>query len=121
LRDLFFTLFLKKPVGLRIGSYRIFTRSAANLISRAAQPFVYISAELFRHGLNAAAISYSKAAPAELPGQSRYSFRARLYLYLRLLRWYMPVIGAISRHAAETASAAGNCPQYIIAEKGGCL
>lgn len=113
MRDIFFRLFLKKPAGLRIGSYRIFSRLAADRIIKAEQPFVYISAELFRAGLRVSSIQYEKqktaAAEHESPKTSRYTFGSRLRLYLKLLRWYGPVS---SRRAGH---------QYDIEQSGGCL
>lgn len=120
LRDIFFTLVLKKPSGLRIGSYRILTRAAARRIAEALQPFVYVSAEFFRGGFQAAAITYKPAArpaPAEIEVQSRYSFRGRVRLYLRLVLWYAPIIGAVSRRLSANSAE----QQYTIASRGGCL
>ncbi len=115
MRDLFFTVFMGKPVGLRIGSYRVFNRWAADAVCAAVQPFVYISAELFRNGFTATSIEY-KAKQLESPSQrtgtldsGRYSQAARVRLYLKLIWWYGP-FG--SRKAGE---------QYRVAERGGCL
>ena len=113
-RDLFFRIVLKKPAGMRIGSYRIFTRTAADRIAAATQPFVYISAELFKHGFRSDSVEYRSEQKTTT---SRYPFRARLRLYLRLLCWYLPVIGVVSRAAA----AASGRPQYTVVERGGCL
>jgi len=113
MRDLFFHWFLKKPPGLKIGSFRIFSRAAADRISEALQPFVYISAELFRAEMKVTSIKYDSqnfpGTGSENAGPSRYSFGSRLRLYMRLLRGYGPFA---RRRAGE---------QYEIKEKGGCL
>ena len=114
LRDVFFSIVMKKPADLRIGSFRIFTREAAAAISKTRQPFVYISAELFRRGFSASSITYR---PRENNRKSRYRFSARLNLYLRLLAWYTPFPGAFLRAAAVKAGKV----QYEISERGGCL
>ncbi len=115
MRDQFFTVFMGKPAGLRIGSYRVISRGAVEVVCAAVQPFVYISAELFRNGFTATSIEY-KAKQLESPsqragphGSGRYSPAARVRLYLKLIWWYGP-FG--SRKAGE---------QYRVAEKGGCL
>lgn len=112
LRDLFFTLFLGKPTGLRIGSFRIFSRAAVNGIITAAQPFIYISAELFTLQMKVTSIEYKKAAGTENISASRYSFLSRLKLYLKLIYWYGPNFKRRDYSASE---------QYKIAAKGGCL
>ncbi len=120
-RDIFFRLFLGKPADLRIGSFRIFSRAAVDAICSALQPFVYISAEVFRAGFKAASIEYktdeykayesnSDENKSQNSGAShRYSTGSRMSLYLKLIRWY----GVFGSRKAD--------PQYTIAEKGGCL
>ena len=111
-RDALFSLLLGKPRGLRIGSYRLFSRDAVVHIARAQGLFVYISAELFGGGFRVCSIEYPSD---EKDGQeSRYNLLRRIKLYLRLLLWYMPAAGWVLRRFRRG-------PQYIIAERGGEL
>jgi undecaprenyl-phosphate 4-deoxy-4-formamido-L-arabinose transferase len=111
-RDLFFTLFLGKPRGLRISSYRILSRKAVDVISAARGRSVYISAELFRRGFAAACLFYDKTGG--ITTRSRYGGAARIRLYLKLFRNYAPLI----RRLGTAPSTAG---QYEIASSGGIL
>ncbi len=115
LRDLFFSAFLGKPRGLKIGSFRIFSRAAVDAICRAKQPFVYISAELFRRGFSAVSMEYGSASAST---SGRYSPASRIRLFLKLTLWYKPVLGSIVRAAAALNK---KTVQYSVAGKGGCL
>jgi len=96
-RDGFFSILLGKPAGLRIGSYRIFSRTAAGHIANAGGRFVYISAELFGGDFRVSSIGYpSPAEPAAQSLPSRYGTMRRLKLYLTLVLWYTPVIKQIT-------------------------
>lgn len=112
LRDAFFSLLLGKPSGMRIGSYRIFSREAVEHICRAEGRFVYISAELFRGDFyfGTVAITEGGSKPAALP--SRYGTFKRFKLYLRLVLWYTPVFRMITRKLIRGG-------QYDIVATGG--
>lgn len=107
LRDLFFVILLRKPVSLRIGSYRIFSREAVEKITETDKPFVYISAELLKKGCRAEHLNYKVEQPVKA---GRYSSAARIRLYLKLIWWY-----SIGFYLPLKSI------QYSIAEKGGCL
>ena len=105
-RDLFFVFCLGKPAKLRIGSFRIFSRKAADKISESRKPFVYISAEFFRSGFKAAHIVYKGDVNLK---KGRYSAASRIRLYLKLILWYGIRLPGKKRE------------QYRIKSKGGCL
>lgn len=112
-RDAFFTLVLSKPRGLRIGSFRIFSRKVIDHIVKAEKPFVYISAELFKGKFRVGEIEI----PPEMlspSSESRYSFGKRLKLYFKLVLWYSPLIEGL---AACGAKRFGKQFQYEISER----
>jgi undecaprenyl-phosphate 4-deoxy-4-formamido-L-arabinose transferase len=115
MRDLFFSSLLGKPSGMRIGSFRIFSREAVNHISRGGGRFVYISAELFRGDFRVSSFDYQFMQPL-VPGPSRYGLVRRLWLYIRLVFWYNPAIRFIARRLGALRK-----QSYLISETGGIL
>ena len=111
-RDLFFTIFLGKPAGLKIGSFRILSRKAVDAICVSARPSVYISAELFNLKMRVTSFTYKYAAEPTGVSASRYSFVSRFKLYMNLILRYTPPFRSRDYSAAQ---------QYRIASKGGCL
>jgi undecaprenyl-phosphate 4-deoxy-4-formamido-L-arabinose transferase len=112
LRDMFFTLFLKKPAGLRIGSFRILNRKALESVCGSGSPFVYISAELFRSQLNIKSIGYKKRVESPAVSDSRYTLASRIKLYLKLVFYYGPL---------SPLRSFSDCEQYVVENRGGCL
>lgn len=94
LRDLLFTLFTRKPRGLRVSSYRIMTAELAAKICAERQPFVYLSASAFRYAPRAANIPYCQRERAY--GRSGYTLRKLAVVYWNLFRYYTPP-GALLR------------------------
>ncbi|WP_343060157.1 glycosyltransferase [Spirochaeta isovalerica] len=91
LNSLFFTLFLRKPSRVEIGSYRIFTRSLVDRIKGEKRAFIYVSALVFRlrPGAEVRSFRFSKV-PSVHREPSRFSFRGRVRLFSRLFRHYGP-------------------------------
>ncbi|MBI9109398.1 MAG: glycosyltransferase family 2 protein [Spirochaetales bacterium] len=120
IRDGFFSILLGKPAGMKIGSFRILSRAAVDLICAADGRFVYISAELFSGALRIGSIRYPAEPQAALPAQpSRYGTSGRLILYLKLFLWYTPVIRRLTRLLTEGPGIVSGCRQYRVADKGG--
>lgn len=92
LNSLFFSLFLGKPAGLEIGSYRIFTRSLAKRIKGERRSFIYVSALVFSLKPAAEVRSFRfLKEPAASGGLTRFSFRGRMKLFSRLFWHYGPL------------------------------
>lgn len=115
MRDAFFSVLLGKPEGMKIGSFRIFSRAAVDYICRADSRFVYISAELFSRDFKVTSVNYNPES-RPIAGPSRYGTLRRLGLYLRLVIWYTPVF----RGPVKILTGCGK-PQYVIAETGGII
>jgi len=91
LTDLFFRLFVGKPAGVEIGSYRIMTRELADRFCHVRGEFVYISALIFRSAPKPRVCSFRYKAPPEALGKdSRFSLAGRIRLFGRLFRCYGP-------------------------------
>lgn len=104
----FFSLFLAKPLGLEIGSYRIFTSSLARKIAGEKGRFVYVSALFFRLKPRPEAASFRYSATDGAPGRkSRFSLHGRFRLFFRLFFHYGPLSLLAKR----------DCEPYIIGEE----
>ena len=92
LNGLFFSLFLKKPRAVEIGSYRIMTRNLVEKIGSQKRDFIYVSAMIFKNVQNLRVHSF-RYNPDEttIPTGSRFSFRKRVVLFLKLFINYGPL------------------------------
>ena len=98
LRNGFFRLFLGKPRGVALSSYRIFSGDLARRIAGVEGQFVYVSALLFRLDPQPEARTITYSLPASLPKMpSRFTPGARLALFARLFRYYGPFRGLIRK------------------------
>ena len=89
--DLFFRLFCGKPRGVEIGSYRILRRALVERIKGQSGKFVYISALIFRSKPRPSVRSLRyEALPLTSGGKSRFSFKRRLIVFVRLFFYYGP-------------------------------
>lgn len=92
LNGLFFTLFLKKPLGVEIGSYRIMTRELVNNIKEVRNRFIYVSALIFSSNPPPKVISifYTPNRITDKK-QSRINIKSRFRLFIRLYKNYGPL------------------------------
>ncbi|OQY37995.1 MAG: hypothetical protein B6229_07125 [Spirochaetaceae bacterium 4572_7] len=91
LNSLFFTLFLKKPQNVEIGSYRIMTRELVNNIKNIKNGFIYISAQIFNIVPRPKALSIFYIPDNERKKQqSRINLKSRFKLFKRLFLNYGP-------------------------------
>jgi undecaprenyl-phosphate 4-deoxy-4-formamido-L-arabinose transferase len=89
--DLFFSLFLKKPRAVEIGSYRIMTRELVLRIKKAKTDFVYVSALIFKSTPIPVVHSFRYVSPAiEEVGRTRINLKSRFELFLKLFAYYGP-------------------------------
>jgi len=91
LNSLFFSLFLGKPPGLEIGSYRIFSRSCIERIKGKKKVFIYISALVFRLRPRAEVHSFRFPKTPGGEGETRFSLKGRLKLFFRLYSHFGPL------------------------------
>lgn len=90
---LFFSFFLKKPLTIEIGSYRIMKRDLVNRIKGDTSNFIYVSALLFRLKPRPEVCSFRYTPPLKQgKGKlgSRFSFKSRMRLFHKLFINYGP-------------------------------
>ncbi len=86
-RDALFSLYTKKPRGVKVSAYRVMTGELARKLAPEEDGFIYLSAAAFRHKPKAACVYY-EAAPSR---RSSYTVKKLLRLYLGLLSHYTPL------------------------------
>ncbi|WP_373484587.1 glycosyltransferase family 2 protein [Acetobacterium sp.] len=84
--DLFFTLILKKPKNIRVGSFRVLNREIVERIIKDQTPFVYITAITLRLTRNIGNVKV--AYRPRRYGKSNYNFKKLSQLLLRLFYYY---------------------------------
>lgn len=89
LNDIFFTLFIKKPRKIEIGSYRIMTKRLVNMLIDSRTQFVYISALLFRCKPKVYSFRYEPNVKS-IKTNTRINLLSRLNLFCKLLKNYGP-------------------------------
>lgn len=104
--DLFFRFTYPQTKGIRITSFRLFTRGLAQKTAAARPAFIYISALALRENPVLGSVAYQSSAASGT--KSRYSIRRLARLFLGLLVHYGP-------HRKHSAPAGG--PPFTIAEE----
>jgi len=84
--DLFFTLILKKPKRIRVGSFRVLNRETVEQIIKDQTPFVYITAITLRFTKNIGNVKV--AFKQRRYGKSNYTIKKLSQLLLRLFYYY---------------------------------
>jgi undecaprenyl-phosphate 4-deoxy-4-formamido-L-arabinose transferase len=84
--DLFFTLILKKPKNIRVGSFRVLNRKIVDRIVEDQTPFVYITAITLRFTKNIGNVKV--AYQPRRYGKSNYTVKKLSLLFLRLFYYY---------------------------------
>lgn len=84
--DLFFTLILKKPKNIRVGSFRVLNREIVERIIKNQTPFVYITAITLRFTRNIGNVKV--AYQPRRYGKSNYTVKKLSLLFLRLFYYY---------------------------------
>ncbi|MDD3307630.1 MAG: glycosyltransferase family 2 protein [Acetobacterium sp.] len=84
--DLFFTLILKKPKRIRVGSFRVLNRETVEAIIKDQTPFVYITAITLRFTKNIGNVKV--VYHQRRYGKSNYNFKKLSQLLLRLFYYY---------------------------------
>lgn len=105
LRDLLFNLMINKPNQIKVSSFRIFHRDLVAKIIKDRTSFVYISAIIFKHKVEAANIEV--AHHKREVGHSNYSLSKLARLYLKILFNYGPGFSKFARTSR---------PQYEISK-----
>lgn len=91
INDIFFTLFLRKPSSIEIGSYRIMSRVLVDRIRDVRTNFVYVSALIFRSTPQPLVQSFRfEQTVATLRNQSRINISKRFRLFAKLFAYYGP-------------------------------
>lgn len=92
LTDIFFRLFVRKPAGVEIGSYRIMTRDLVDRFRQASGDFVYISALIFRSSPMPKVFSFRYKGFQDVQKKySRFSLTGRIKLFGKLFLYYGPI------------------------------
>lgn len=98
LNGMFFTLFLKKPFSIEIGSYRIMKKDLAKRIKGEKKRFIYVSALIFRLRPPPEISSFRYAPTRDHRNlTSRFSMRNRYRLFRKLFFSYGPLRFLVKR------------------------
>lgn len=89
LNSQFFTIFLKKPRKIEIGSYRIMSKEFINKFRSINTNFIYISALIFNFKPKVYSFRYKPIVKPDIT-KSRIKLKNRFILFLRLFNNYGP-------------------------------
>lgn len=92
LNGLFFTIFLKKPKNIEIGSYRIISKKLIDRIRNINTSFVYVSALIFSSNPKPKAFSLEYKPEKNLSiNKTRINIKSRFKLFFKLFNNYGPL------------------------------
>lgn len=103
LKDILFTIICKKPINIKIGSFRAMKKDIAELISRDKTPFVYISAITLKHTKKITDVTVLHEERKY--GRSNYDIVKLTKLFLKLFMYYSGVFDFTGDNPR---------PQYIL-------
>jgi len=86
LTNILFNIITDKPAGIRVSSFRVFTREVLNKIIKDNRSFVYISSIILNHTINISNISVNHLDRKH--GRSNYNFFKLLRLFIKLFIYY---------------------------------
>ncbi len=98
LNGMFFSLFLKKPFSVEIGSYRIMKKELAKRLKGEKKRFIYVSALIFRLRPRPEISSFRYTlSPGSTNLISRFSIKSRYRLFRKLFFSYGPLRFLVKR------------------------